>query len=694
MSASSTLSRLSGRPAAALELLRANPVLVPMVASVAIFVALGASEGGFYEIGTRQHPGLGWYPAGLMLLALLVASLIAVPPPQPVPRAVALALGLLGAYTAWSFVSITWAEQQGVAWDGANRTAIYLVVLALFALWPVTARAAAIVVGLLGLGIAGLGVVELLRADASADPILYFVDARFAEPTGYQNANSALWTIGLWPCLYLASSREVNPLLRGAALGGAGVLACLGLMAQSRGWIVALPLAALLFIAFMPGRARCLAAVGAVAAGALIVSSKLLAVHDDFTPEGLDGLLSEATTAILIVGAVLAIAGLVAALVDRRVSLSHGQSRRVNRGAVAGLAVLLAIGGALALVRVGDPVEKLSDSWQSFKDGGASTAPGGSRFTTVGTNRYDFWSVAWDRFTDRPLSGIGSENFQQDYLARGNSGEQPRYPHSLELGVLSQTGLVGGMLLFGGLTAAGLAALRTRRRGSPEAAAVAGVAGTIFAYWFLHASLDWFWEFPALTATSFAMLGLACAVGRGGTGRRDALLPRAEHRTLPRPLRLGVLVLAGAFLTFSLVTPWLAEREIERAATDWPASTANAYKRLDRASTLNPLSPKPHLVAATIAVRVEDEARAANELEEVLKIEPRTPFALAELAALASERGQKDEAERLLARAKAHAPHDEVVDQALKRVRSDGTINVRSLNESYLRTARRRVGRE
>ena len=697
-----TLSPAGGRSGRLLTLLRANPTLIPALAAIGIFVTLGGSEAGFYPTRNAQNPGLGWYPATVLLFALLIAAVIAVPPVPPIPRPVLFALALLGAFTLWSYLSITWAEQQGVAWDGANRTALYLLVFALFSLWPMTARAGMVLLGALGLGIAGLGLVELLKADASAEPLLYFIGARFAEPAGYINANVALWTIGLWPCLFLASAREVNPVLRGLALGGAGLLGCLALLGQSRGWVLAVPLAALLFVAIVPDRARALAALASVAVAVFAAKGPLLAVHDSFTDAGFDGLLAEATTTIVLLAAGLAVLGLLAALVDRRVRLTGAQSRTVNRAAVAALVAVVLGAGAAAVVATGNPATELSDAWKTFKDVGEAEDAGGSRFSTVGTNRYDFWTVAWDLFREQPLTGIGSENFQQDYLARAKSTEQPRYPHSLQLGILSQTGLVGALLLAAALLAASFAALNVRRRAGREAAAVAAAAGALFGYWLLHASVDWFWEFPALTAPAFAALGLAGAVGRREVvSEEDAparpqgrLLGAARIPGLPRAVAPVLAAAVAALLALSLVAPWLAEREIERAISSWGASPTAAYERLERAESLNPLSSMSHLVAATIAVRTEDEVRAKSELEEVLEMEPRNSFALAELAALASERGEREESERLLRRASAYAPRDQVVAEALQQVLSGELIDVRGLNASYLRKARSRIGRE
>ena len=690
MASTTTLAPRRARLDGARRLLQTNPGLPPALLATVIFVALAGSEAGFYPIGSQQHPGLGWYPAALLLLAVLGAAVIAVRP-RGVPRGTVVALALLGGYTVWSFLSITWAEAQGVAWDGANRTAIYLLAFALFALWPTTRDGATILVGALGLGLAGLGLVEVLKANAAAVPTNYFVDARFAEPAGYINANVGLWTMGLFACLYLATARHVNPALRGLSLGGAGILSCLALLGQSRGWVFAVPIAALLFVAFTPRRARALAALAVVVGATLVVKGTLLAVHDDFRPGAFDGLLADATRDILLVAAVLSFVGGLAAVADRQVSLSEARSRVVNRAAAIGLAAVIALGVATVLVVADDPFGSVSDSWNTFKKGGEATLAGDSRFTSVGTNRYDFWSVAWDRFRDRPLVGIGSENFQQDYLASGNSGEQPRYPHSLVLGVLSQTGLIGALLLAGALIAAAVAAARRWREADPGTAAVAGAAATIFAYWLIHASVDWFWEFPGLTAPAFAMLGLACAVG---LRRPFDGWPKFRGRPVPALLPTVASAAAATILAVSYVLPWISEREIEKAATQWPRSPATAFDRLDRAAALNPLAPKPHLVAAAIAVQMEDQDRAVRELREVLELEPRTPFALAEMAALASERGQNGAAERLLERASGYAPNDIVVRGALEQLRSGGSIDVRDLNASYLKIARSRVGRD
>ena len=57
------------------------------------------------------------------------------------------ALGCLAAYTALSYLSILWAGVPGDAWEGANRTLLYLLVFALFACWRQRGASAALLLG-------------------------------------------------------------------------------------------------------------------------------------------------------------------------------------------------------------------------------------------------------------------------------------------------------------------------------------------------------------------------------------------------------------------------------------------------------------------------------------------------------------------------------------------------------------------
>jgi O-antigen ligase len=641
-----------------------NPALPSALLATGAFVVFAASEGGFYPTT--------WYAGALFLLALLLVTATALGLPRGAPRPVLLALVLLAAYAAWSYLSIIWAGQEAEAWDGANRTALYLIVFALFTLWPFDALGARLVIGLLGAGIAIVGLDELLRADSAADPLEHLIGARLSEPTGYQNANAALFTLGSLCCLYMAAERSVPSLLRGPFLGGAGLLLALALLGQSRGWFIALPLGLVAMLLLAPGRLRLLAAVAACACGIAAIADPVLAVHDDFSPARVDGLLSDAANAILTMAGALTLLGLAGALVDRRVQPSPVVLRRA-RVAVASVVVLALAGGAVAFaVELGSPVTRVTDAWEDFKTGHAESTAGSSRLTSLGTNRYDFWTVAWEMFEDRPLIGAGSENFQQAYLSRGDSGEQPRYPHSLELGVLSQTGLIGAALLGGALLAGLAGALRARPAPAPERAA-AMAATAVFLYWLFHASVDWFWEFPGLTAPAFAALGLACS-----------LAPRAADEREPRTARPGPALavggIAGLLLAASFAAPWLSALETSKATNEWTEDAGTALERLERAADLNPLSARPALVAATIELRLGHDRAAERQFRRALERDPRSVYPFLGLGAIAAERGARARAKRLLRRAEALSPHDGVVGRTLEDLRAGRRVTTEAVS--------------
>jgi O-antigen ligase len=668
--------RLPRRHRWAGEALEESPALPAQLLAVAAFLVLGASEGGF---GSTN-----WPPAALFLLGLLTVTAIVLGAPRR-PRPLVLAgLGLFAAYSAWSYLSITWAGVEADAWEGANRTASYLVVLALFSLWPPGPLGVRLLLGGFGLGVAGIGVVELLRADASAAPGGFFIDARFAEPAGYINANVALWTLGLFGCLTTAALARAHPAVRGAALAGAMLLGGLALLGQSRGWAIAFPLALLFVLLASPDRLRLALAGLALAAGLLPIRRLLLDVHDEYTPAGVDGLLADATAALLLVTVLAGLAGALWAFAERRVRLSDRLGRRLALGTGALLAAGVLLVGGVALASVDDPTGRVSDAWSEFKRGYGDEEQDASRFASGGSNRYDFWTVAWDSFADNPVRGLGAENFQRLYLKVGNSTEKPRYPHSLEIEVLSGLGLVGALLLAGALLA--LFASGARALAATPALSGAAAAGLgLFVYWFAHASVDWFWAFFGLTGPALAGLALAASA-------RPAAEPSAAQataRTARRPRMAGPVAagLVAFLLALSVTGPWLSAREVEGAAQSWREDPDAAFSALDRAGALNPLSTVPAATAGTIALRLGREDAAATEFRDVLRRDPEDAYAALELGLIAASRGREREAVRLLSRSLEQNPRDELVRGVLEDVRAGQRVDPARVNDEIARDA-------
>jgi hypothetical protein len=662
--------------------LRETPAAIPALAAIALFIVWATSQAGY--------PVTHWAPGALIVLVLLAIALLAVPLHlAEIPLTVKLALGCLAAYTALSFLSIVWAAAPGAAWEGANRTLLYLMVFALFALWRGRGPSAALLVSLWTLAIVGLAVYVAIRVDTATGTSFQalFVDERLSYPVGYPNATAALWLMAFWPALLLARGRRMPWALRGLLAGGAVVLADVALLSQSRGSFYAVGPMILLVFAFVPERLRTFATAVPVVLGIGLTAPLVLHVGDRIQGGQSPYAATHSAVLAMLVAALLvgALVALGAAL-ETRGQVSPRLARRVRRGvgalALATLVVVLAGGLAVA----GNPVTRVRHGWESFEGGYSKTAANGTRLLSgLGSNRYDFYRVALDQFSAHPLLGIGADNFQQQYLRQGRSDETPRYPHSVELRTLTETGLLGALFAVVGLGAALLAGWRAMRRPDSLGRTVAAAALGGFAYWTVHGSFDWFWEFAGLGAPAFALLGIVCSLEPSAAPAQSQVTPPPRSG---RKWALGAVgAVAALIVLLSLAAPWLSERQVQSAAHIWPKAPLVAYARLDDAAKLNPLSDQAYLVAGSIALRFDDLARAEREFSLALGRSPDDAYAALELGAIASESGQPARALGLLERAARLNPRDPLTRQALQAVRAGKRIDLQALNRSILLNA-------
>ncbi len=711
----------SSAKARLVESLRQAPATVPALAALALFVVWATSQAGY--------PLTHWAPGALIVLALLAIAALAVPLRlAEIPLPVRVAMACLAAYTALSFLSILWAGVAGDAWEGANRTLLYLLVFVLFAAWPQRGPTAALLLTVWTLALTALAAYTALRVDTGSTASL-FLGARLVYPTGYPNANAAQWLMAFWPALLLARSERLWWGLRGVLAGGAVLLGAVALLSQSRGSVYATPVMLVLVFALIPRRVRTFVVLLPVAVGLGAIVPTLLRVGERLEHPSAGAArvaLHSATVATFAAAlAVGLVVGAGAALESRRppspATAAHAR-RWVGAVALLGLVAVLAGGWAAA----GDPLTRAEHGWQTFKGGYAADSTTGNRLVSgLGSNRYDFYRVALDEFVAHPAVGIGADNFAQQYLRHGRSEETPHYPHSVELRTLVETGLVGVLLALVGLGAALLAGARAMRAGGladralGRAVAAAALAG--FAYWVVHGSVDWFWEFAGLGAPAFALLGLSCALAprralaaiapvpiktggsleetggslelaRPGSVQPEPAMPaQAAHpEEGRRPWRLALMavaLLAALLAAASLTAPWLSQLEVQSAARVWPAAPAKAYARLNEAASLNPLSDEPYVVAGSIALREGELGRADHEFALALGRVPGDAYATLERGAIASTRGERAAALALLGRAVQLDPRDPLARQALLLVRRGERVDVTELNRSILREA-------
>ncbi len=436
--------------------------------------------------------------------------------PRPAVRATA----LFAAFTLWCFLSIAWADSKGDAWDGANRTLLFFTVYTLFACLRWRPREAALLLAVFAVATAALGSWVFLAAAGDGGES-GFLGGRLAEPVGYANANAGLFLFAFWPAAVFASKRETPWPARGLLLATTGALLQLfGLLAQSRGSLPAFALALVLYAVLVPDRARSLLTLLLVASATVLSLPRLLEVYRADPGVDLQQALAAARTAFVFSAVLLAAAGVAVALLDRRWrrrQLRTGTPRLARL--VVGAVVVVALGVAVTSV-----AREAGGGALAARGDGASGRPTSRLSDGLATGRYDLWRVAALELAHAPLTGVGADNFAVDYARERHTREEPLYPHSIELRLLSQTGLVGTGLFAGFLAFAVAAALRSRRIDA-GCAAVAAAGLVSFSYWFAHGSIDWLWEIPALAAPAVAWLGLA-----GGTSRPDTTRPSPARR--------------------------------------------------------------------------------------------------------------------------------------------------------------------
>jgi len=657
--------------------------------AVALFVAWSLDDGGYAPTA--------WYPVALLLVGLLATILVAIPGAlRTLSHPVIVGLIAFAAYVLLSYGSILWAVDAGAALEGANRTLLFFLIFAVFAVLPWTPTSALTALVGFVVGLTVVGGVTLGRLVAAEDPTAFTIDARLAAPLGYPNATAALWTIAALPALVLAARRSTPVALRPLLLASSGFLFELGILSQSRGWLFTMPVVLLVLLAFFPGRRRLVVFAVPVAIAVALTAPPLLEVFavggyregDERPFEDIVSAMGTSLDAVpravgLSFVALLGAGALLCAL-ERVGQRARVALTRVGTG-VTVAAVLLA-GAASFQATGGDPAGTVSRAWDDFRSQKEVTAVEGSRFTSLGSGRYDFWRVGVEAWREHPIAGIGQDNYAAAYLAAGRTGEEPRWVHSLPLRLLVHTGLVGFVLftLFAAASLAGVVAGLRHLRGSDDVM-IAGAAALPFVVWAVQGSVDWYWEFPALSGPAFGFLAMAAVLGTRRTTPAGSSIPAR----IPAAAAIAVLIA----VLIALVPALSAARDVRAAENSWRTDYDVAMRRLDRAASLNRLSARPPLSEAGIALAVGDLPRASRALKSVLERDPESWFAHFELGLLRSADGDRRSARRHLARAIELKRDDALLVDALARVGTRHPLRLREANERLtervaLRTAR------
>ena len=472
------------------------------------------------------------------------------------------------------------------------------------------------------------------------DPELLYFDGRLDFPITYWNGQAALALVAFWPAVSLAARQDVHAAIRALALGGATAMACLWLGTQSKGGGVALALSAIVVFAVSGSRLRLLVPTAVVSVLGALAARPLT---EPFRTEGqaFDDAVRHAGTVTLVLAGIGMLAGLAYALVDRRLRIPVSARAWAGR-IVLGLVCAALLAGVVGFfMSVDHPVRATQDRWDEFRtlDPDASVS---THFGALGSNRYDFWLVAWDEFERHPLAGIGAYGWANAYRVHGESLEAPLRAHSIELDALSETGLLGFLLVVG----AGVLVLLVLGRRARTSLAATGALGTA-AYFAVHTGGDWVWTIPAVGVPAFVIAGI------GMSGDRTTTL--SSRIAVPA----GIVAMLAALGAFS--PPWLSARFVERAY-DAPTD-AEAARELRWARRLDPLSIEPYLAESGLA----DTPADIRPLRRAVAKQPRSPELRFVLGLALLDAGRAADARRELRAALALAPREQRFRDALDR---------------------------
>ena len=164
------------------------------------------------------------------------------------------ALGVFGAFTVWSGLSVLWSFGPDLTWVSFNLTAFYLAVAAVLGL--TTARGLqlwTVAYGYLAVATA-VGVYAFLGKGLPAVVTHAHTYARLDSPVGYWNVLALMMVMGLCVALAVAGDRATGAVLRTVAAAAAVPMCFTFFFTFSRGGWIALAVALVLYFAFTTTR--------------------------------------------------------------------------------------------------------------------------------------------------------------------------------------------------------------------------------------------------------------------------------------------------------------------------------------------------------------------------------------------------------------------------------------------------------
>ena len=573
-----------------------------LLAAVSALFSAGSSNG-----------RLVWIGLAALLVAAAVGAVAFLGLPRPaLGREAVAALTLLAAFVSWNGISVLWSVEPDRSWDYVNRGLVYLALavvgVAVGSFVPRAARAwAYVLAAALALPLGWALLAKAVPAVGSGSGRV----ARLSSPVGYWNALALLFALALPLALWLAARREHAHWLRMLGVVYVYALVVGLLLTYSRGGVLVGGVAVVLWLVLGRPRVESAAALllgGGAGLGVAVWAFSRPGIAEDGQPHSVrvhDG----AWLTVIFVLAALAVGalGYLGSLVEERRPLSDRRRRLLGQVALGVLVVGVAAGV------IGLAVESKPQGW--FKEfttqptnAGGQEGPG--RFVNASSSsRWLWWQEAWHAFEDQPLHGTGAGTFQLTHRLLRTNNIVVTEPHNVPLQFLSETGIVGLLLLLGFLAAAGVGLVRAVRR-LEGIERTAGVALAVLAASYpLHSLVDFDWDFVAVSGPFVLTVGV--------------LLGSGVAEDEPRPWLAPLPIVVAMAVALSLLTPWFAQRDTEAAQTALAeARPLQAYRDARDARSLNPLALDP-LFAQGLALEQLGDFQGARQLYiDAVRLQP------------------------------------------------------------------------
>jgi O-Antigen ligase/Tetratricopeptide repeat len=607
-----------------------RPNLIVIVVAAAL--ACSPLAFGYYDFTS-------WAPLGIGAVVLLVMLAFG-PTPRlgRYGRGAALGLGLL---LVLSFASILWAESRDSAWTSANQIAVYAVVFAIGVLAVrerTTARAALLVLGMPALLSAIVLAVQFIAGGGGGD----FLQGRLEDPMGYINGTAGLFVMGVWPWFGLAETLK-SRWLRSAAVSAAALIAGAAVLTQSRAIVLATAAAIVLVLIAAPGRTR--RGVNLLIALVAVIATAHWTLRV-YSSTGPSQLLAPSASAIRGAGLALlgsALIGFGLKALTSTLSTRLPAKRRERLTSQLGRA-LLTLTAVAVIAGAATEHQRLSAQWHDFT-ALKSEKSAGNRFLALGGGyRYDLWRIALDEFAAAPLGGVGAGNYSDQYYQRRHQLEDVTVPHSLELQMVAELGVGGGiglMLFLVAVLAAALTRRRTTLAGSDAPLKIAALG--MFTAWLAATSVDWLYDIPGLACMAILAAAVLVVPAPLETDQLKTAPPRRIQVRRGRRAQVTLVVTLGllALVAASLGRQYVAMLYSNSGKGLVSTRPVRALKTLRTAEQLDPWSLQTQYAVASAYARLDDYQAARAALLRAAQLEPENyvpPALLGDIATRAGDR--------------------------------------------------------